>query len=142
MPRTVLTLGTFDLFHAGHVALLRRCAWMAGDPHVVVGLNTDAFVERYKGRPPVIGYLDRAEVLKACRYVTRVVPNDQADGSIRDVLDAVRPDLIVVGDDWADRDYLAQLGLTRDDLMAYGTRIEYLSYTQGISSTAIKERMA
>lgn len=140
---TVLTLGTFDLFHAGHVNLLRACDQEAGPSgRVVVGLNTDGFVLRYKHHLPVIDYRDREAVLIACRYVSAVVPNDQPDGTIRDVLDAVRPDVIVVGSDWQGRDYLAQLGIGPDDLRAYSTRIAYRPYTSGISSTAIKERLA
>lgn len=140
MTRNVLTLGSFDLFHTGHVNLLRRCAGM-GD-RVVVGLNTDHFIERYKGRPPVIAYADRRAVLEACRYVDQVLPNAQQDGSIRDVLGAVRPHVIVVGADWEARDYMAQVGLTHGDLMAFGTVVQYVPYTSGISSTAIRERIA
>jgi glycerol-3-phosphate cytidylyltransferase len=130
----VLTLGTFDLFHHGHVALLRRCAALG---YVVVGLNTDSFVYRYKGSLPVIDYIGREAVLDACAYVSAVVPNDQHDGSIRDVLDAVHPDLIVVGSDWRDRDYLRQLGLDEEPCP-----ILYVPYTVGISTSAIKERVA
>lgn len=137
---TVLTLGTFDLFHAGHVNLLRRCR-DAGSP-VVVGLNTDAFVERYKGRAPVIGYADRAAVLGACRYVDEVVPNGQSAGSAWDVIGAIRPSVIVVGDDWADRNYLAQLGIEPRDLDDIGCRVLFVPYTQGISSRAIRRTIA
>jgi glycerol-3-phosphate cytidylyltransferase len=136
----ILTLGTFDLFHAGHVALLRRCRDLAGpDGRVIVGLNTDSFVERFKGHPPVVGYVHRETCLQACRYVDAVLPNDQADGSIRDVLAVVRPATIVVGSDWRERDYLGQLGLTPDDLPRIA--IAYLPYTEGISSSALKAAM-
>lgn len=140
MTKTVLTLGTFDLFHRGHVELLRKCGAI-GD-RVIVGLNTDAFIERYKGRPPVIAYEDRRAVLEACRFVSAVVPNAQADGSIRDVLGEVRPHVIAVGTDWQAHDYMAQLGITMADLDLYGTVIQYLPYTSGISSTAIRKRLA
>jgi len=135
----VLTLGTFDLFHTGHVNLLRRCRWMAGESGtVLVGLNTDSFVERYKGAPPVIAYADRYRVLMACRYVDGVVPNDQPDGSIRDVLGATETSAIVVGSDWQDRDYHAQIGVTAEELAGRGIRVAYAPYTPGISTTAIK----
>lgn len=134
----VLTLGTFDLFHAGHVHLLRRCKDLAGTDHVVVGLNTDGFVERYKGRAPVIGYADREMCLWACRYVDAVVPNDQTDGSACDVIEGIAPDVIAVGWDWRERDYLRQLGVTSGWLTGRGIRIVYLPYTAGISSSAIR----
>ncbi len=58
----VITLGTFDLFHLGHLKLLKRCRDFAGEHGVVtVGLNTDEFITRYKGKPPVMSYEERAE---------------------------------------------------------------------------------
>jgi len=139
----VLTAGTFDLFHSGHVALLRRCADLAEVgpfPGVYVGLNTDRFVTQYRGRPPTFGYTEREAMLAACRYVDAVLPNDQADGTIRDLLAQVRPDILAVGDDWRGRDYLAQVGLTKLDLEMSGLRLVYLPYTPGPagSSSAIK----
>lgn len=138
--RTVITLGTFDLFHAGHVRLLHRCANL-GD-RVVVGLNTDDFVTRYKGRPPVVPYEGRAEVLAACRYVARVVPNDQEDGTALDVITESGADLIVVGSDWQDRDYLGQIGVPAEWLRARGVGLVFLPYTEGVSTSAIRERLA
>jgi cytidyltransferase-like protein len=142
----VLTLGTFDLFHAGHVALLRRCSDLAGSGgRVIVGLNTDAFVERYTGEAPVITYPDREAVIASCRYVDAVLPNDQTAGSALDVIEAVRPDVIAVGWDWRDRDYLGQLGVSKAQLDYIGTgcRVVYLPYTPGAagSSSAIKARL-
>lgn len=109
---------------------------------MVVGLNTDAFVARYKGRLPAIPYSDREWCLWACRYVDAVVPNDQADGSAKDVIEAIQPDLIAVGWDWRERDYLTQLGVTASWLEGRGTRVIYLPYTEGISSSAIRARAA
>lgn len=137
----VLTLGTFDLFHAGHVALLGRCRALAGSGTVTVGLNTDAFIEAYKGRPPVIGYAHRQAVLLACRYVDAVVPNDQTDGTAREAIEAAAPDIIVIGSDWANRDYLAQIGVSHEWLGDHGITIRYLPYTRGISTTAIRGRL-
>lgn len=137
----VLTLGSFDVFHAGHVALLRRCRGLAGDGQVIVGLNTDSFIERYKGHKPTITYVDREAILDACRYVDAVVPNDQTDGTALDVIEAIEPDIIAVGWDWRGRNYLKQLGLTN---VPIGTRIVYLPYTPGAAgpSSAIKARIA
>lgn len=133
---TVLTLGTFDLFHAGHVNLLRQCREIAGMGIVVVGLNTDEFIDRYKGRPPVLDYAHRAAVVAACRYVDVVWPNAQADGSAVDVIHRARPDVIVIGSDWQHRDYLGQLGVPDLDV-----EVRYVPYTESISSSAIRERL-
>lgn len=137
----VATLGSFDLFHRGHVNLLRRCWKLAGeDAEVAVGLNTDAFIEAYKGRPPVINYSDRAAVLNACRYVSVVVPN-VGGADAKPILGALRPDILAVGSDWQDRDYYAQLSVTPDWLRSRGISLVYLPYTTGISTTAIRSRM-
>lgn len=137
----VLTLGTFDVLHAGHVALLRRCRELAGpDGRVIVGLNTDDFIERYRGLPPVITYPDREACIAALRYVDAVLPNDQTDGSALDVIEAVAADRIAIGWDWRSRDYLAQLGIGQADLDRLGCRVVYLPYTPGAAgpSSAIK----
>ena len=137
----VMTLGTFDLFHTGHVELLRRCKQLSGGSDVVVGLNTDGFVERYKGRPPVIGYADREAVLRACRFVDRVVPNDQPGGSAADAVLGARARVIAVGSDWQGRDYLGQLGVSAEWLEARGVSVVYLARTPGISSSQIREAL-
>lgn len=143
----VLTGGTFDLFHAGHVELLKKCRFLAGSSsdranRVIVALNTDEFVEVYKGSRPIVGFLDRWRVLAACRYVDTVEANLQsATESFMSTIALTRPDLIVVGSDWRTKDYLAQLGVTQDWLDFRGIYIVYVPYTQGISSTDIKQRM-
>jgi len=134
---SVYTGGTFDLFHAGHVELLRRCAEFG---EVTVALNTDEFIEFYKGKKPVISYADREAVLLACRYVSRVIPNLGGSDS-RVSIDLVNPNLIVIGSDWAVRDYHKQMGFDQAWLDERGIGLCYVPYTPGISSTAIKNRM-
>jgi len=134
----VYTGGTFDLFHAGHVRFLERCRQFG---KVTVALNTDEFIETYKGKPPVMSYEERAEVLLACRFVHDVVPNfDGADS--RTAIDWVEPDLIVIGSDWAVRDYHAQMGFDQAWLDERGIGLCYLPYTKGVSSTDIKARIS
>lgn len=137
MGLVIYTGGTFDLFHAGHVELLRRCAELGS---VVVSLNTDEFIEAYKGRKPVISYEERAKVLDSCRYVDRVVPNIGGNDS-RIAIDLVKPDLIVIGSDWAQRDYHAQMSFNQEWLDERGIGLCYVPYTRGISTTDIKTRM-
>lgn len=136
----VSTLGTFDLFHRGHVNLLMRCRAMARGGEVVVGLNLDEFIEEFKGRPPVVDYADRAAVLRACRYVDLVVPNiGKADS--KPILMSIRPDLLVVGSDWKDKDYNAQINASPEWLAERGIRLVYLPYTAEISTTLLRGRM-
>ncbi len=133
----VYTGGTFDLFHAGHAKFLQRCAEFG---KVIVALNTDEFIHTYKGKPPVMSYEERAEVLLACRYVDRVIPNfDGADS--RTAIEYVQPDLIIIGSDWAVRDYHKQMGFTQEWLDQRGISLVYVPYTKNISSTDIKNRL-
>lgn len=134
----VYTGGTFDLFHSGHVAFLRQCANF-GD--VVVALNTDEFIEGYKGKPPVMTYEERAAVLESCRWVSAVVPNIGGADSCP-AIDGVQPDLIIIGSDWARRDYYNQMGFDQDWLDSRGITLAYIPYTQGISTTDIKARLS
>jgi glycerol-3-phosphate cytidylyltransferase len=133
----VYTGGTFDLYHAGHVRFLQRCSQLGP---VTVSLNTDEFIEAYKGKPPVLSYSDRAEVLLSSRYVDKVVPNSGGPDS-RIAIEAVMPDIIAIGSDWARRDYYTQMAFDQDWLDDRGIALMYIPYTQGISSTAIKERV-
>ena len=138
MGLKVYTGGTFDLFHAGHVNFLRECSRFGS---VTVALNTDEFIEAYKGKPPVMSFQERAEVLLACRYVDDVVPNfDGADS--KTAIDWVAPDVVIIGSDWAVRDYYAQMGFTQSWLNQRGISLCYIPYTQGISSTDIKARIS
>lgn len=138
MGLKVYTGGTFDLFHAGHVNFLRECSRFGS---VTVALNTDEFIEAYKGKPPIMSYQERAEVLLACRYVDDVVPNfDGADS--KTAIDWVNPNVVIIGSDWAVRDYYAQMGFTQSWLDQRGISLCYIPYTQGISSTDIKARIS
>jgi glycerol-3-phosphate cytidylyltransferase len=138
MGLALYTGGTFDLLHSGHTNFLKRCSQMA--EYVVVSLNTDEFIEEYKGKPPVISYADRRDVLLACRYVDHVIPNSGGTDS-RPAIEEVQPDIIAIGTDWARRDYYKQMGFDQDWLDDRGIALIYIPYTQGISSTAVKERI-
>jgi glycerol-3-phosphate cytidylyltransferase len=138
----ILTLGSFDMLHVGHLELLETCRKMAGpDGRVVVGLNTDAFITRYKRRAPLQPYGQREEMLRSCRFVDLVVANLGEEDS-RGVIETVRPDLLAIGDDWLDRDYLGQLGITATWLQERHLAIEYVPRTRGVSTTQIRERLA
>lgn len=137
----VYTGGTFDLFHSGHVNLLKKCKEVAGPfGTVVVSLNTDSFIKEYKGKPPVCSDTERKSVLLACKYVDQVVMNvGGADSKI--AIELVNPDYILVGSDWAKKDYYTQMGFDQDWLDERGIGLIYVPYTKEISSTKIKGRM-
>jgi len=136
MPK-VYTGGTFDLFHAGHVHFLRKCYQFGS---VTVALNTDEFIQQFKGHKPVMSYAERYEVLNSCKYVSEVVPNLSGADS-RPTISLIQPDIIVVGDDWKNKDYCKQMGFTEDWLRARNVKLIYVPYTQNISTTEIKRRI-
>lgn len=125
--RTVLTYGTFDLFHPGHVQLLKRARDLG--TRLVVGLSTDEF-NALKGKKSVMNYEDRKAVLEACRYVDEVFAEDEWDQKIPDAL-RLGADTFVMGDDWSGK----------FDFMAEHCRVVYLTRTPDVSSTEIKRRM-
>lgn len=134
----IYTGGTFDLPHSGHVNFLKKCAEL-GD--VVVSLNTDEFIESYKGKSPVMSYSEREAVLREFRSVAEVIPNTGGSDSTQAILE-VMPDIVAIGSDWARRDYYQQMQFTQDWLDERGISLIYIPYTQGISSTEIKRRLA
>jgi cytidyltransferase-like protein len=132
----VITLGTFDTLHLGHIQLIQFCQKL-GD--VVVGLNTDEFVEQYKHKRPVMSYEERKAVLEALG--AKVIPNDQKENGIIPLLEEEKPELIVIGSDWARKDYVGQIGITWDQLDDMGIGICYFPRHLKMSTTIIKERI-
>lgn len=122
--KTVVTYGTFDLFHIGHIRLLKRLKAL-GD-RLVVGLSSDEFNE-VKGKKVIIPYEDRREVLMACRYVDDVFPETNWEQK-RDDLVREKADIFAIGDDWAGK---------FDDLQDI-VSVLYLPRTQDISTTELK----
>jgi len=141
LGKIVYTGGTFDLFHSGHTRFLKACRRLAGeDGKVIVALNEDAFIQAYKGKPPIMSFAERKEVLLACKYVDGVVPNFSGADS-KPCIGSVQPDLIVIGDDWARKDYYAQMQFTQAWLDKHDIGLVYVPYTQGVSTTELKQRI-
>lgn len=137
MGLTIYTGGTFDLFHYGHVNLLRRCSELG---RVVVSLNTDEFIYEYKKIKSVCDYEERRAVLLSCRYVDDVIPNVGGSDS-KQAICSVDPDIIAIGSDWAKKDYYTQMGFTQSWLDEKGISLIYIPYTPKISSTLIKTKI-
>lgn len=135
--------GTYDLLHPGHVHLFReahRIAMTEGAPwtgRVIVAVNTDEFVETYKGTRPVQSYAERLDMVSAVRWVNETQRNDGTGQA--DLILAADARVILIGDDWAPpRDYLAQLGIDQTFLDRYRIRVVYLPRRGGYSSTLLK----
>ena len=141
MP-VVYTGGTFDLPHRGHVNFLKTCKKIAGvGGIVVVSLNTDEFITEYKGKPPIMSFEERKAVLEEFRSVDLVIPNIGGADS-KPAIRSVMPHFIVIGSDWAKKDYYKQMDFTQEWLDVNGITLIYIPYTEGISTTKIKERFS
>lgn len=121
---TIVTYGTFDLYHVGHVRLLKRLKHI-GD-RLVVGLSTDEF-NAIKGKQVVIPYSDRKEILLSSRYVDDVFA-EKCWEQKRDDLIREKADIFAIGDDWAGK---------FDDLQDI-VKVVYLPRTKDISTTDLK----
>ena len=132
------TGGTFDLFHFGHQNFLRQCRNLSD--HVVVALNTDDFVEKFKNKKPILNFNERKKSLLFSPFVDEIVKNEGGEDSTKCIL-SVRPQIIAVGDDWLHKDYYKQMGFTQQWMRDNGMELLYLPYTKEISSSEIRNRV-
>lgn len=122
--KNVITYGTFDLLHVGHVRLLRRAKSLG--EHLVVALSTDEF-NKIKGKTSVLCYEERYEILSAIKYVDKIIPENNWEQKIQDIL-AEKIDCFVMGNDWEGK---------FDFLKTYCS-VVYLPRTEDISTTQLK----
>lgn len=124
--KKVITYGTFDLLHYGHINLLRR-AKSLGD-YLIVGLSTDEFNNKEKNKECYFDFENRKLLLDAVRYVDLVVPEENWEQKISDI-QKYNIDVFVIGDDWKGKfDYLKDIGV----------EVVYLPRTEEISTSKIK----
>lgn len=124
--KRILTYGTFDLLHYGHIRLLQR-AKALGD-YLIVALSTDEFNET-KGKKAYHNYETRKKMLEAIRYVDLVIPEENWEQKIHDVKE-YHVDVVVMGSDWA--------GSDRFDYLSEYCEMIYLDRTEGVSTSQIK----
>jgi glycerol-3-phosphate cytidylyltransferase len=123
--KVVITYGTYDLFHYGHIRLLQR-ARRLGD-YLIVALSTDEF-NAGKGKKSIMSFEERKEILEAIRYVDEVIPETSWDQKVEDVVEK-KVDVFVMGDDWEGKfDFLKEY-----------CDVVYLPRTANVSSTMLKE---
>lgn len=124
MEKTILTYGTFDLFHIGHLKLLERAASLGNK--LIVGVSTDEFNSE-KGKKSVFPYHHRASIVGSLKFVDGIIPENSWDQKAEDIKNN-NITCLVMGDDWREKfDYLG----------AY-CEVRYLPRTTGISTTEIK----
>ena len=131
------TCGVFDLFHTGHLNLLERCKEMCDI--LIVGVCDDEYVHKIKNKEPVIVEADRVRILNALKCVDRAelvdieTTNDKMLAQARFGFD-----VLFSGDDWKGTERYLK---TEEQFKPIGVAIEYLPYTQGVSTTDIKKKI-
>jgi len=123
----VITYGTFDMFHIGHLNLLKRAKGL-GD-RLIVGVSTDEFNEK-KGKKTLIPFEERKEIVKSIKYVDEVIPEYSWDQKIEDIK-KYNIDVFVMGNDWKGK----------FDFLKKYCEVVYLPRTDDISTTKLKENL-
>lgn len=127
------TAGVFDLFHIGHLNLLKNAKGMCDK--LIVGVTVDELVQ-YKGKSAMIPYEDRAEIVRSIKYVDAVVP--QRDMDKLSMCKKLGASYLFVGDDWYNTEKWNEY---EEKFAATGIKIVYFPYTNGISSTKVAEAL-
>jgi glycerol-3-phosphate cytidylyltransferase len=126
--KRVITYGTFDMFHIGHLKLLQRLKEMGDE--LIVAVSTDEF-NRIKGKKTLIPYEQRAEIIANIKYVDKVIPEKNWEQKIEDIK-RYNIDLFVIGDDWNGK----------FDFLKEHCDVEYLPRTDNISTTKLKKSLS
>lgn len=128
----VLTAGTFDLLHIGHINILKQAKNLGDD--LIVAVSTNKLVKEHKGYGPILNLRQRTAVLKTIKYVDKVVKQEELI-SLKQFKE-LNADLFVVGDDWKDRKDIEGLNWLRKN-----KKVIFIPYTKELSSTKIKNKI-
>lgn len=128
------TTGVFDMFHIGHLNILRRAKEQC--EFLVVGVSTDDVVETYKHKRPVISFNERIAIVEAIRYVDKVIPQTSMDKM--KAYETLKFDALFHGSDWKGSAMYNKLVM---DFAEIGVDVVFLPHTDGISSTLIREKV-
>lgn len=128
------TQGTFDMFHIGHLNLIKNAKRHCD--YLIVGVNADDLVEGYKHKRPIVPLNERVEIVRAIKYVDEVIVTNTLDK--KEIWEKVRFDEIYIGDDWKGNERWEQTG---KDMEALGAKLVFLPYTKDTSSTMLREKL-
>lgn len=128
------TAGVFDMFHIGHLNILRQAKERCD--YLIVAVSTDELCESYKKKKPIVCYDERKQIVESIKYVDEVVP--QVDRNKFGAWERVGFDVMFVGDDWKGSPLFSEL---EERFKEVGVRIEYFPYTRGTSSTILREKL-
>lgn len=132
--RVGFTAGTFDMFHIGHLNLLMNAKEYCD--YLIVGVNSNELVRSYKNKDPIINEDDRLRIVSAIKYVDRAFLSKTLDKT--HAFKEFEFDVVFVGDDWKGSE---RWNKTEEDLKRLGVDVVYLSYTNGISSSILREKI-
>ena len=125
------TSGVYDLFHIGHLNLLKKAKGLCDK--LIVGVSTDKLVE-YKHKHPVIPFEERIEIVRSCKFVDAAIPQEKLDKY--KMWEKLHFDILFVGDDWYNSPSWKEMEEKFDKV---GVRVVYFPYTKGTSSTLLNE---
>ncbi|RHO89646.1 glycerol-3-phosphate cytidylyltransferase [Ruminococcus sp. AF41-9] len=128
------TQGTFDMFHIGHLNLIKNAKRHCD--YLVVGVNSDDLVESYKNKRPIIPLDERVEIMRAIKYVDEVIVTNTLDK--KEIWEKVRFNEIYIGDDWKGNERWEKTGKEMEQL---GAKLVFLPYTKDTSSTMLREKL-
>lgn len=136
MKNTIIgyTTGVFDLFHIGHLNILRRAKEQCD--YLIVGVSTDELCLSYKHKKPIVPFEERKAIIEAIRYVDQVVP--QFDRDKFSAWKKLHFNRLFVGDDWKGSPLFDDLERQFD---AVGVEIIYFPYTKGVSSSQLRDKL-
>lgn len=129
------TDGVYDMFHVGHLNMLKEAKKRCDE--LIVGVHSDAIVEGYKNRKTIISETDRREIVGSIKYVDRAVINETRDKM--ELWKKHKFDVIFIGDDWKGTERWNKF---EKQLATVGVRVEYIPYTQGVSTTMLREKVS
>ena len=132
MSRVGYTTGVFDMFHVGHLNLLKKASNRCD--HLIVGVSSDELVEEYKHKKPVIPFAHRMEIVSSLKVVDEVIVQSHRD-KIKQYHD-VGFDVMFVGDDWKGDPLFDAV---ERELAKFGSTVEYFEYTKDVSSTKLTQ---
>lgn len=128
------TTGVFDLFHIGHLNILKRAKEKCD--YLIVGVSTDELVQQYKNKTPVIPFEERKAIVEAIRYVDRVVIQENMNKL--DAWKELKFDVMFHGDDWKNSPMYNEI---QKEFQLHGIDIVFLPHTAGVSSTEISSKI-
>ena len=128
------TAGAFDMFHVGHLNLIKNAK--ARCDYLIVGVNTDELISSYKNKHAVVPLEERLQIIESVKYVDEVIAVDTLDKEA--MWNKKQFDLLFIGDDWKGS---ARWNETEETMKKYGVEVVYLPYTTGTTSTLLREKL-